>query len=98
MSDQSDTYTGHSDRFHFAKAIAEGWGSKLADRLIADPAWPTCDQLKAVARSNELMFECAAWLNDFIKTGDLAPYAEMMIVVMMRSYRDALPNFAKKGD
>jgi hypothetical protein len=98
MIDDLESAAGYSDRFFFAKRLGEQWGTTLADRLLTDPGWPSCDQLKEIARYNVVVMQTGMALNDILRTGELAPYAEMILTVMMRSYRDALPNFAKQGE
>jgi hypothetical protein len=78
--------------------ISEIWGAQLADSLIADRRWPTCNQPSAIRAAGFVVERAITGIAAILDSGDdFKPHTKRMAETMHTAFWNSMPNPGKKG-
>ena len=78
------------------KFMAQTWGERFADTLIADPRWPRCKQHSAVAAAERVVMASIKAVEAILDDGDdFKPHVKMMSAATWITFQGSMPG---KGD
>jgi hypothetical protein len=80
------------------KFIAQIWGERYADALIACRRWPRCDQRRAIAAAEAIVKTAITHVAAILDGGDFKPHIGMISATTWGAFQDSMPRPGVKMD
>jgi len=80
------------------KFIAQFWGERYADALIANPRWPRCNQSRAIVAAESIVRSAITGVAAILDEGaDFRPHIGMISATTWGAFQDSMPGKKKKS-